>query len=147
MRNLFADGGRGFVTDELATFGQGTEDEVETGDEDDAEGGAEEHAAEGRAADRAIADGAGARRHDERQQARDERERGHENRPEADPGAFDGRLEHRQAFIVPLHRELHDQDRVLSEQADEHDDADLRVDVVRQAHQLQQEERAEEARG
>ena len=42
--------------------------------------------------------------------------------------------QHRRALLVLLHGELDDQHRVLPEQAHEHHQADLRVDVVGQAH-------------
>ena len=43
-----------------------------------------------------------------------------------------------------MHREFDDQDRVLAEQADQHDQTDLGVDVVGQAHGLQEEEGTED---
>ena len=37
-------------------------------------------------------------------------------------------------FRAPLHCEFDDQNRVLAEQADQHDQTNLRVDVVGQSH-------------
>ena len=50
----------------------------------------------------------------------------------------------RHALLAPLDREFDDQDRVLAEQTDQHDQTDLGVDVVGQPHGLQEEEGTEE---
>ena len=50
-----------------------------------------------------------------------------------------------QALVAPLHGELDDQNRVLAQQTDQHDQTDLGVDVVGQPHGLQEQERAEDA--
>src|SRR6476620_6221788 len=68
------------LLDQRPAFGELAEDVVEPGDHEDAEDGAEEHPAERRAADGAVADGAGARRAHQRDEARDERERRHQDR-------------------------------------------------------------------
>jgi hypothetical protein len=73
---------------------------------------------------------------DQRIQAGDERERGHQDRPEAGLAPAIGRLEHGGALAPALDGELDDQHRVLAEQTDQHDQADLGVDVVRQAHEV-----------
>ena len=66
---------------------------------------------------------------DQRQQAEDEGEAGHHHRAEAQPRAFDRGLEDRLAVRALLHRELDDQDAVLGRERDQHDEADLGVDV------------------
>ena len=58
--------------------------------------------------------------------------------------AFDGRVLQGHALQPPLDREFDDQDRVLAEQTDQHDQADLGVHVVGQTHGLQEEEGAED---
>ncbi len=78
-----------------------------------------------------------------RKETSDEGEGGHLNRPEAQFCAFDGRLVERHALHPPLDREFHDQDRVLAEQTDQHDQTNLGVHVVSQTHGLQEEERTE----
>ena len=79
----------------------------------------------------------GAGREHERQHAEDERQRGHQDRPQPDARRLDRRLDDRQPAVPQLLGELDDQDRVLRRQADQHDQADLAVDVVRQpAHPL-----------
>ena len=45
-------------------------------------------------------------------------------------GGFDGGVEDAEAFFAQLLGELDDQDRVLAGEADQHDQADLAVDVV-----------------
>ena len=66
----------------------------------------------------------------QREHARDEGDGGHQNRPQPQAAGFDGGLERRQAFVLFVLGELDDQDGVLARQADEHDQADLREDVV-----------------
>ena len=70
---------------------------------------------------------------DQRQHAEDERERGHQDRPQPDARRFDRRLDDRQPLVPQLLGELDDQDRVLRRQPDQHDQPDLAVDVVGQA--------------
>ena len=77
-------------------------------------------------------------------EAGDEGEGGHQDRPEPQLAPFDGRILDARPFLAPLHRELDDQDRVLAEQADQHDQADLGVDVVGQPHDLEEQEGPEE---
>ncbi len=48
------------------------------------------------------------------------------------------------ALLAPLHREFDDQDRVLAEQTDQHDQTNLGVDVVGQPHDLQEQEGTED---
>ena len=86
---------------------------------------------------------AGALRGDERQHAEDERERGHQNRTEPDPRGFDRGLRNRQPALAQLLGEFDDQDRVLGGKADQHDQADLTVDVVGQAAQALRADGAE----
>src|SRR4051794_13008878 len=73
----------------------------------------------------------GASREDERQHAEDEGEGGHQHRAVAllEPG--DRRLDQARAVAAPHLRELGDEDRVLGGEADQQDEADLCVDVVR----------------
>ena len=59
---------------------------------------------------------------------------------------FDCRLGDRESVGVLLRRELDDEHRILAEQADEHDQTDLRIDVIGQPHELEQEERPEHTR-
>ena len=70
------------------------------------------------------------RRDHQRHDAEDERERGHQDRPQAQPAGFDGGRHACPALVLELARELDDQDGVLGRQADEHDEADLRQDVM-----------------
>ena len=73
----------------------------------------------------------------------DEGEGRHQDRPEAQAGRLERGLLERHAAIVLRLGELDDQDRVLGRQADQHDQADLHVDVVVVAHQPDAEEGAQ----
>ena len=90
-----------------------------------------DHAAEHGGADAAPADSIAAPvREHQRDQAGDEGEAGHHHRPEPLARALDRGLRDRQAVLAPLLGELDDQDAVLGGERDQHDDADLGVDVV-----------------
>jgi len=62
---------------------------------------------------------------------------GHQNRPEAQFSSFDGCFLEARALPAPLHREFDDENRVLAEQTDQHDQTNLGVDVVGQPHHVQ----------
>ena len=98
----------------------------------------DEHPAGCGGANGAVSDRPGTGGNDQRKETSDEGEGGHLNRPEAQFSAFDGRLLEGQALLAPLDREFHDQDRVLAEQTDQHDQTNLGVHVVSQTHRLQQ---------
>jgi hypothetical protein len=98
--------------------------------EDRRDEGRGEHAADDAGAHRAARPGAGAGGDHERQHAEHEGERGHHDRPEAQARRVERRLRGALALEEALLRELHDQDGVLRRQADQHDQADLEVDVV-----------------
>ena len=66
---------------------------------------------------------------DQRQQAEDEGEAGHHHRPEAQPRALDRRSRIDLPWLPLLDRELDDQDAVLGGERDQHDEADLGIDV------------------
>ena len=70
---------------------------------------------------------------DQRVEAEDEGERGHHHRAEAQPGALGRRVAQRHAALALLLGEFDDQDAVLRGEADQHDHADLRVEIERQA--------------
>ena len=52
-----------------------------------------------------------------------------------------------EALLAPPPGEFDDQDRVLGGEADQHDEADLRIDVDRQAAQPQRRQRAKQRQG
>ena len=79
----------------------------------------------------------------ERQHAEDERQRGHQDRPEPDARRLERGIDDREPFAAQLLGELDDQDRVLRGQADEHDEADLAVHVVLQPAQALRADAAE----
>jgi hypothetical protein len=66
---------------------------------------------------------------------KDEGERGHQDRPQAQTGALDRRLDQRLAALVFELGEFDDQDGVLGREPNEHDQADLGVDVILHAAQ------------
>ena len=78
-------------------------------------------------------------------QAQDEGEARHHHRPETQPCPFDGGFQQRHALGALLERELVDQDRVLGGKRDQHDEADLGVDVEGEAAELEPQDRAQPA--
>ena len=74
---------------------------------------------------------------DERDDAEDKRERRHQNRAQPQAGGGESRLRDSLALFIFHLRELHDEDRVLGRQADQHDQADLGKDIVFQAEDPQ----------
>ena len=77
--------------------------------------------------------GSGAGGEVERADAEDEGDGGHEDGAEAEFGGDDGGVDDGFALLEVLLGELDDEDRVLGGEADEHDEADLDVDVVDEA--------------
>src|SRR6267154_1816383 len=71
-------------------------------------------------------------------------ERRHQNRSQTKPGAFERRIRQRLSFLVLALGKLDDQNRVLRCQADEHDQSDLRVDIVLDLDQVGRQENAQE---
>ena len=65
----------------------------------------------------------------QRNDAENERERSHQDRPQAKPRGFLRRVEHRFPLAVQLLGELDDQNRILASQADQHDQSDLHEDI------------------
>ena len=76
-------------------------------------------------------------------QPEDERERSHQDRAQAQSRAFERGVEQRFAFFVFVLGEFDDQNRIFRGQTDEHDQTDLRVNVVFHSAQPEREERAE----
>src|SRR5439155_5630142 len=85
------------------------ENHVEHRRQEEAEERDAEHAAEHRRAERLAHLGAGPGRARERQHAQDERERGHQDRPEAEPARLDGGREAVLALLLLLLGELDDE--------------------------------------
>ena len=73
---------------------------------------------------------ASAKRIPQRKQADDERERGHENRPQSHTRSVERRIDYRGALLELSFGELDDQDRILGGETDQHDETDLGVDIV-----------------
>ena len=103
-----------------------------------------EHPAEDAGADRVARVRAGADRDRERQHAERERERGHDDRPQPLLAGLDRRLHDRLALLAQLHRGGDAQHGVLRAEPDQHQQADLEVDVVLQAAQPDRGQRAED---
>src|SRR5438876_11186466 len=121
------------------------ENHVEHGRQEEAEERDAEHAAEHGRSERPAHLGAGSGRARERQHAKDERERGHQDRPEAEPARLDGGREAVLALLLLLLRELDDEHGVLRGQPDQRDEPDLLEEVVVQAPQPRAEERERQA--
>src|SRR5687767_3823082 len=98
-------------------------------DDEQREDGAEQQAADDDPADRLARLGAGAGGERERQRAEHHRARGHEDRPQPQRGGLDHRAGRIHALAAQLVGELDDKDAVLGDEADQHHQADLRIDV------------------
>ena len=88
------------------------------------------HAADDRGAHDLARHRPRARRGPQWHAAQDEGKRGHQNRPQAQPGAFERGVRQRLSFFEFVLGELDDQNRVLRRQADEHHQPDLRVNII-----------------
>ncbi len=93
------------------------------------EDGAERHAGNDGNADRIARRSAGARDQRQREVAADRGGAGHQHRAQADQRGLAHGLELGQAAALEFVGKLDDEDAVLRDQADEGDQADLRVDV------------------
>ena len=121
------------------------QDFVERRDEEDAQARRGEHSGEDRRTQRMPRSGAGTARQHQRSDADDEGKRRHQDRPEPQSRCRERRLFDRIAGGAPLARELHDQHRILCRQPNEHDQANLHVDVVVEPPKNHGGERAEDA--
>ena len=65
----------------------------------------------------------------QRHDAQDEGERSHHDRPQAELAGVQGRLAAARPRLAAVLGELHDQNRVLAGQSDQHHEADLGEDV------------------
>src|SRR5882757_7945791 len=110
---------------------EGLQDDVEDRDEDEVEYGGEHHAADDGGADRVTSVGPGACGEIERHDSEDEGDRGHEDRTQPKLAGNDGSFDDVLAQFHLLLGELDDENRVLGREADEHDETDLHIDVVR----------------
>src|SRR5690606_36412319 len=88
--------------------------------------------------------GARAARQDERYAGNDGADHGHEHRAQADVGGLEHGLAYAVAAVAQLIGELDDEDAVLGHDADQHDEADLAVDVEAGAGDQQREHGAGE---
>ena len=79
--------------------------------------------------------------------AENERERGHQDGAEPQLRGLDGGFGDGSSLGAQLFGELHDQNGVFGREADEHDQADLAVDIVGHAAQRHQAECAEHGHG
>ncbi len=122
-------------------------DDVEDRNEEEVEDGGEHHAADDGCADGVTAIGSRTGGEVERADAEDEGDRGHQDGAEAEFGGFDGGLGDGSALLEELLGELDDEDRVFGRETDEHDEADLNVDVVDEAAEVDEGERAEDRHG
>ena len=109
--------------------------DVKERDEEDPRRRGQEHATENGRAERLAAGGARSRGDHQRDDAKDERDRRHQDRAEAEPRRLDRRLHDRLALLLKLLGELDDQDGGLGREADEQHEPDLHVDVVLQPAQ------------
>ncbi len=119
------DRSRGRLAPLASAFNKG----VENGHEDQRQQGRRDHAAEDGRAERLPAGRACPACEHQRKHAENEGEGGHQDRPQTQPSRLHRRLDDRQALLATPFGEFNDQDRVLRREADQHDEADLRIDV------------------
>src|SRR5579875_201458 len=106
------------------------------------------HSANDGGAENAARNRARALRAPQRNAAQDEREGGHQDGPQTDAGAGErGFFDALAALFVFALGEFDNQDRVLGGEADEHDETDLRVDVVIEVAQPEKQIGAEDGDG
>ena len=77
--------------------------------------------------------------------AENKREGCHQDRAQPQPCALESGVGQRFSMFVPVLGKLDDQNRVLRRQADQHDQADLRVDVAFNLHHVGRQENAEQS--
>src|SRR5262245_6000308 len=100
------------------------DDGEEHGRQQDSEEGHTDHPGEDRGAERPPHLRPGTVGDYQREDAEDERERGHQDRPQPHLGGLDRGVEPRRAFELPVAGELDDQNGVLARQADQHHEPD-----------------------
>src|ERR1700740_2700574 len=98
--------------------------------EEDSNRTGSDHSPDDRGAHDLTRDGTGAGRGPERNASQDKGKRSHQDRPKAEPGAFQGGVSQRLALFGLILGELDNQNGVFGGEANQHDQTDLRVDVV-----------------
>ncbi len=81
----------------------------------------------------------------QRREAENEGEGCHHHRPESQPCAFRRRLEQRRAMLATLFGEFDDEDAILGSESDQHNHADLGIEIERQMGDYDSREGAEDA--
>jgi len=84
---------------------------------------------------------------DQRVDAGDEGDGSHQDRTQAESGGRQRRLGRSHAFILFLANKFHDQNRIFTGEADQHDQADLSENIIIAVDQAHADERAEQAHG
>ncbi len=123
------------------------EDLVEGGNHQQREQGRRDHAADDRLAERGAEVRALPRADGNRHHAGDEGEGRHQNGPQPDPSRLDDGLPARQAALLRPLREVHQQDRVLGDDAHQQDHADHAHDVDRRSRDQQRQHHADQRQG
>ncbi len=137
----------GLELDGLEALLQRLEDDEEGGDNEEEAKGADEHTANGAYAYGAAAVGSCARCEHQGQHTENHRERGHEDGAQTHLGGEEGTLLERHAGLSALGGVFGEEDGGLAEQADEHDESHLQVDVVLHAEELGEEQGAHQSEG
>mgnify|MGYP007026932923 CR=1 FL=1 len=114
----------------LSAFDDSAENDVEDGGEEQAEDRNADHAEEDGSSKGLAHLGSGSGGEHEREHAEDEGEAGHQNRAQTQSAGLHSGFDAVHAFILKLLGELDDEDGVFGCEADKHDEADLREDVV-----------------
>ena len=136
------------VLDELTTVVSNlTEEVVKAGDDENADDGTQQHSTDRGGTDGPVSDRSRPRGANQWNQTRDECEGSHQNRSESQLAAFNRGFLQADTFVMPLDREFDDQNGILTEQADQHDQPNLTVNIICQSHLLQEQERTEDPNG
>src|ERR1035437_663138 len=126
---------------------QAAQNHIEHRDEEEVENGGEQHAADDGGAHGAATQRARAGGEDQRQNAENEGERGHQNGPQTQLAGLSGCVSDGASLAAQLLSKLDNQNRVFRRESNEHDQADLAVDIVGEAAQRDQAQRAEHRHG
>lgn len=131
----------------LEPFLDGLEDDKEHGDDEQESNGAYDHAADSAYAERVVTISAHTSGESQRQETEDHRHRRHEDGAQSDGSGIKGSLDNTQSLPAPRSGILGEQDGSLREQANQHNQSRLHVDVIFQSPQVGKKERTRQTEG
>src|SRR6202041_4119800 len=105
------------------------------------------HAAKYRRAHRLPANPPGPGSQHQRQNAKNKRQRSHQNRPQTNSRRLNGPLHNRMPALPQLLRKFHKQNRILAGKADQHHQPNLAIDIILQSAQRNSSKRPQQCHG